>query len=52
LISIENPTARAKRIYTSVLGLLLYAKVHNDLGVLDELESSIMDMVGAGKATA
>ncbi|HEY1791255.1 MAG TPA: TetR/AcrR family transcriptional regulator [Verrucomicrobiae bacterium] len=49
LISLANPTAAAKRIYTSVLGLLLYAKVHNDLGVLEDLESTIMNTVGAGK---
>ncbi|HEX3628285.1 MAG TPA: TetR/AcrR family transcriptional regulator [Verrucomicrobiae bacterium] len=46
LISLEDTAAGAKRIYTAVLGLLLYAKVHNDLSVLAELESVIMDTVG------
>ena len=47
LIFLENPAAGARRIYTAVLGLLLYAKIHNDLGGLDDLESVIMDMAGA-----
>ncbi|HEV2330443.1 MAG TPA: TetR/AcrR family transcriptional regulator [Verrucomicrobiae bacterium] len=47
LISLKNTAAGAKRIYTAVLGLLLYAKVHNDLSLLDELESVIMDTAGA-----
>lgn len=47
LISLGDTAAGAKRIYTAVLGLLLYAKVHNDLGVLEELESVIMDTAGA-----
>jgi TetR/AcrR family transcriptional repressor of nem operon len=47
LISLENTAGGAKRIYTATLGLLLYAKVHNDLGVLDELESVIMNTAGA-----
>ena len=37
LISID-PHSGAKRIYSTALGLLLYAKIHNDLKVLDELE--------------
>ncbi|MGH7940945.1 MAG: TetR/AcrR family transcriptional regulator [Limisphaerales bacterium] len=43
----ENTGGAAKRIYTAVLGLLLYAKVHDDLGALDELESVIRTMAGA-----
>jgi TetR/AcrR family transcriptional regulator, transcriptional repressor for nem operon len=52
LISLADSAAGAKRIYTAVLGLLLYAKVHNDLGVLEELESVIMDTAGAKALSA
>ena len=52
IIVLENPAAGARRIYTAVLGLLLYAKIHNDLGGLLDLESVIMDMAGAKKLAA
>lgn len=52
LIVLEDPAAGARRIYTAVLGLLLFAKVHNDLGGLKDLESVIMDMAGAKELTA
>jgi TetR/AcrR family transcriptional repressor of nem operon len=50
--SFDNANAAAKRIYTTVLGTLLFAKVHNDLTLLDGLEPTIMDMVGAKKLAA
>lgn len=46
-IFVEDSGRGAKRIYTAVLGLLLYAKVHDELGALDELESVILTMAGA-----
>jgi len=46
LISIE-PQAGAKRILSISMGLLLYAKVHNNLNILEELTPSVMDMIGA-----
>ena len=46
-ISLDDPVAGAKRIYAAVLGILLYAKVHNDLALLQELEPTIVNMVGA-----
>jgi TetR/AcrR family transcriptional regulator, transcriptional repressor for nem operon len=52
LISFDNPNAAAKRIYTTVLGTLLFSKVHNDLTLLEGLEPTIMDMVGARKLAA
>ncbi|HEY3763300.1 MAG TPA: TetR/AcrR family transcriptional regulator [Verrucomicrobiae bacterium] len=51
LISIE-PQAGAKRIYSTALGLLLYAKIHNNLKVLDELEPAVMDIIGAHALSA
>jgi len=47
VISITDSHKFSKRIYSAVLGTLLNAKVHNDLNVLEELEPTIMDMIGA-----
>jgi TetR/AcrR family transcriptional regulator, transcriptional repressor for nem operon len=47
LVTVRNPQTGAKRIYSTALGFLLYAKIHNDLKVLQELKPTIMDMVGA-----
>ncbi|MGH7975891.1 MAG: TetR/AcrR family transcriptional regulator [Limisphaerales bacterium] len=52
LVSIDDPRAGAKRIYSTALGMLLYAKIHNDLNVLQELEPTIMDMIGAKELAA
>ncbi len=51
-VMIEDAAAGAKRVYTAALGMLLYAKVHNDLEALRELEPTVMDMVGAKKLAA
>ncbi|HEY1662664.1 MAG TPA: TetR/AcrR family transcriptional regulator [Verrucomicrobiae bacterium] len=51
LVSID-PHSGAKRIYSTALGLLLYAKIHNDLKVLEELEPAVMDIVGARELAA
>jgi len=47
LVTITDSHMYARRIYSAVLGMLLNAKIHNDLKVLEELESMILDMVGA-----
>jgi TetR/AcrR family transcriptional repressor of nem operon len=52
LISFNDANAIAKRIYTIVLGTLLFSKVHNDLTLLEGLEPTIMDMAGARKLAA
>jgi len=52
LVSLDDAHAGATRVYTTVLGMLLYAKIHNDLKVLRDLESTIMDMVGARQLAA
>ena len=49
LVTIDDPRTSARRIYSAVLGMLLNAKIHNDLKVLEELEPMIMDMIGAGE---
>lgn len=41
-----NPAATARRMYAAVLGMLMYAKVHNDISTLQQLEPTIMDMAG------
>lgn len=43
----NDANAIAKRIYATVLGMLMFAKVHNDLSGLQDLERTIMDMVNA-----
>lgn len=45
---IDNPEVAAKRVYSMALGMLLHAKIRNDLTVLEDLEPTIMDMIGAG----
>jgi TetR/AcrR family transcriptional repressor of nem operon len=52
LISLGDANTAAKRIYTTVLGALLYSKVHNDLAILEGLETTVMDMAGARKLAA
>jgi TetR/AcrR family transcriptional repressor of nem operon len=49
LIFIDNPEESAKRVYSMVLGTLLFARIRNNLSVLDDLESSIMAIVGVGE---
>jgi TetR/AcrR family transcriptional repressor of nem operon len=47
LISIDDPPATARRVYSMVLGILLHAKIRNDLEVLQDLEATVMEMIGA-----
>ena len=47
LVAIGNPRDAARRVHSIVLGLLLHAKIHNDLEVLQNLESTIMELIGA-----
>ena len=52
LVSIEDARAGAKRVYATVPGMLLFARIHNSLAVLQELEPTIMDMIGAKELVA
>jgi len=47
LIEIENPKVTAARVYSAALGLLLQARIRNDLRLLDDLTPMITEMVGA-----
>ena len=46
LAAIDDPQLIAKRTYSMVLGTLLYAKIRNSLDELDDLESSVMGIIG------
>jgi TetR/AcrR family transcriptional repressor of nem operon len=51
-IIVEDAASIAKRIYTAVLGVLLFAKVHNDLAVLREIEETVLNIAGVRKLAA
>ena len=50
-VSIADPRTAAQQVYSYALGLLLQAKIRNDLELLHNLEPTIMAMLGA-KAVA
>jgi TetR/AcrR family transcriptional repressor of nem operon len=52
LVSIANPPMEARRVYSTILGMLLQARVRNDLKVLQDLEPAIRDMIGVKKLAA
>ena len=47
LVAVGNAREAARRVHSLVLGLLLHAKIHNDLEVLEDLEPTVMEMIGA-----
>jgi TetR/AcrR family transcriptional regulator, transcriptional repressor for nem operon len=47
LVSFDNSQNSARRVYSIVLGMLLQSKIHNDLEVLQDLEPTIMELIGA-----
>ncbi len=49
LVAVGNARVAAKRVHSVVLGLLLHAKIHNDLEVLDDLKPTVMEMIGPGE---
>jgi TetR/AcrR family transcriptional repressor of nem operon len=52
VISTPDPKGVARRIYSYALGLLLQARIHNDLSFLDDLKPSVMTLLDIGKAAA
>ncbi len=52
LVSIDDPKLAAERVYAVALGMLLHAKVRNDLGPLRQLQPAIMDLIDAKTAVA
>jgi len=51
IVSFDNSTSSAKRVYSVVLGMLLQAKIHNNLEGLQDLEPAIMDLIGIKELT-
>lgn len=51
LVSIDDPQVVARRAYSMVLGMLLHAKIRNDLEVLEDLGPTVMEMIGAKALT-
>jgi TetR/AcrR family transcriptional repressor of nem operon len=45
LVVVKDTTVMAKRVYSTVLGFLLHAKIRNQLSVLEDLEPAILDMI-------
>jgi TetR/AcrR family transcriptional repressor of nem operon len=52
LVSVVDFLGTAQRVYSMALGMLLNAKIRNDLAVLQELEPTIMDIIGVGAVVA
>jgi len=48
LVTIGSPRAVARRVHSIVLGMLLHAKIRNDLEVLQDLEPTVMELIGIG----
>jgi TetR/AcrR family transcriptional regulator, transcriptional repressor for nem operon len=48
LAAMGSPRAVARRVHSMVLGMLLHAKIRNDLEVLQDLEPTVMELIGAG----
>jgi TetR/AcrR family transcriptional repressor of nem operon len=46
-VTVKDPVAAARTVQSLLLGKLLEARVQNDLKVLENLESTIMDFIGA-----
>jgi TetR/AcrR family transcriptional repressor of nem operon len=47
LVTIDDTRITARRVHAMVVGMLLHAKIRNQLSGLTDLESAIMDMIGA-----
>jgi len=50
-VTVKDPVEAAQRLNALLLGMLVEARVQNDLKVLEGMESTILDYIGA-KATA
>ena len=52
IVNFKDARKMAERVYSVSLGMLLQAKVRNDLTVLDDLEPAIMGVLGAQAVSA
>lgn len=51
-VTVKNPVAAAQCIQSLLLGMLLEARVQNDLKALDKMESTILEFIGAKRVPA
>lgn len=49
-VSVADPKAAAKQVYSYVLGTLLRAKIENDVEVIKDIEPTVMAILGAKMA--
>ncbi len=49
-VTVKDPVAAAQRLNSYLVGILIEARVQNDLTVLEGMESTIMDYIGAKTA--
>jgi hypothetical protein len=47
LVRVANPPAAARQVYDYIQGLVLRAKIHNDLKVLRQMKPTVQTMIGA-----
>ncbi len=50
-VSVKNPVAASLTIQSVLLGMLVEARVQNDLKVLEKMEPTVMDFLGAKAVT-
>jgi|HubBroStandDraft_1064217.scaffolds.fasta_scaffold338749_1 TetR/AcrR family transcriptional repressor of nem operon len=50
-VTVKDPAATSLTLQSLLLGMLLEARVQNDLKVLDHMESTILEIIGAKAAT-
>ena len=46
LVAVENPNAAAQQVFCFVVGMLVQAKIQNDVEVLHNLEPTVMAIIG------
>jgi TetR/AcrR family transcriptional repressor of nem operon len=51
-VTVNNPVTAAMTLHSLLLGMLLEARVQNDLKILDTLEATVMNILGAKEVAA
>lgn len=52
MIPVEEPAAKSRELYSFVMGVILQAKIENDLGMLDRLAPGIFRLLGVKEPVA
>ena len=47
LVAVENPNAAAQQVFSFVVGMLVQAKIQNDVEALRRLEPTVMAIIAA-----